>query len=166
MSYGKRHPWIFAACSSLHCICMRMSMTCRALSAYRKPSLAAPLVKQHRKSRKRKESEEEGEKVPTWVWHSAAGLICSPWQPCRVEAEGRGTPGFPGQYNTERHGCLNPGDIPVVSGSNAWISMNWLRAPCSGPQNCPVHIRSSRCPLWPLLTCFQPLAAFTLTPQG
>lgn len=41
-------------------------------------------------------------------------------------------PGSSAQHNAKRHGCLNLGDIPVVSGSNPWISMKWLSAPRSG----------------------------------
>lgn len=44
------------------------------------------------KIKERKEREEEGENVPTWVWHSAVGLICSPWQLSGGGLDGRGNP--------------------------------------------------------------------------
>ena len=47
MHFEKGSLWMFRACSSLHCICMGMSMTHQALSVDRKRSLAAPSVKQH-----------------------------------------------------------------------------------------------------------------------
>lgn len=150
--------------------CMGMSMAHQELSLDRKLALAAPLVKQHDRKSKEEKRERKKERMcphecdivpPDWFAHH------DNW--AEVGGRAGGPPGFSAQHNAWRHSCLNLSDIPVVSGSNPWISMNWLTAPCSGPQKCPTHIRSSSCPLWPPLTCVQPLAAFTperLIPQG
>lgn len=167
---GKVFSFLFRGCSSLHCICMGMSMTHQALSVDRKLSLAAPLVKQRdRKSGKEKKERKKERMCP----HECDIVLLDCFAHHDNHEDGGRGAGDPLAFqpgdNTERYCRLNLSDIPVVSGSNPWISMNWLIAPCSGPQKCPAHIRSSRCPFWPLLTCFQPLAAFrpeTMIPQG
>jgi len=164
MCVGKGSHWTCRACSTLQCICMGMSMTHQALSVERKPSLVALSVKQHdRKSGKEKKRKKER------MCPHECDIVQPDWFAHHDNRVGGGEAGFSARHNTERHGCLNLSDIAVVSGSNPWISMNWLSAPCIGPQKCPTHIRSSCGPLWPLLTCFQPLDAFRperLIPQG
>lgn len=71
MRFGEVKPFgfffffFFRGCSSLHCICIGMSMTHQALSADRKLSLAAPSVKQHdRKSEKEKKERKKERMCP------------------------------------------------------------------------------------------------------
>lgn len=125
-------------------------------------SLAVPMVKQHDgKSKKEKKERKKGRMCPhecdivplDWFvhhdnWAEAAWTAGEP-------------PGFLAQHNEERHGCLNLCDIPVVSGSNPWISMNWLGPSRSGSQKkCLTLVRGAHSPPWPPLTCVQPLGAF------
>lgn len=67
-----------------------------------------------------------------------------------VGGGGWGTSWLFGLAQWREPGCLNLDDIPVVSRSNPWISMNWLRDPCSGLQKCQAHKTSClSLQLWP-----------------
>ncbi len=92
MCFGKGSLWTFRACSSLHCICMRMSVTHQALSADRKLSLAAPLVKQHdRKSEKEKKERKKERMCP----HECDIVLPDWFAHHDNRAEGGGGPGDP-----------------------------------------------------------------------
>lgn len=78
MCFGNGSSWAFRACSSLHCICIGMSMTRQALSVDRKLSLAAPSVKQHDRKSEREKKERKKERMcphecdivlPDWFAH-------------------------------------------------------------------------------------------------
>lgn len=106
---------------------------------------AAPSMKQHARTSE-KEKKRKKERMcphgcdivpPDWFAHHDNRADGCEW------GGGWGS-SFSAGHNTERHGCLNLSDIPVVNGSNPWISMNWLSGPCSRHQKCPTHIKSSR----------------------
>lgn len=99
----------------------------QALSVFTELFSMTPLCETAgQKVRGRKEREEERQNVPTWVWHGAAGLIHSPWQPCRRGRRPEGTPWLFGEVQcavlTSVPSPLSVGQILEYQWSD-WVSL-------------------------------------------